>query len=280
MALAASTGRQAASCVRADGPGAADRGRPGSTAPGCAHRPDRTAARRPATEGAHRADPPLLRPRARLAPRRGRCRRRRRRWLAEQEAKVAALRRSSHQRKPRSRRRYLLSADQLMTLLDASSAGSTNSIAGCVRAVQRCPQELRRGARRRTGSCGGSTGRRTSGTARVPKVRSLFSRFSRKMMVRRKTYCPVLRRCRQYFRCSYKYDNGCKAARQVQQSETDPSLYVVAYFGEHTCGKDAAVAALGGADDDNMQKSLVINFGCSSASSGSPWPSSSFEDDV
>lgn len=95
MALAASTGRQVASCVRADGPGAADRGRPGSTAPGCAHRPDRTAARRPATEGAHRADPPLLRPHARLAPRRGRRRRRRRRWLAEQEAKVAALRRSS-----------------------------------------------------------------------------------------------------------------------------------------------------------------------------------------
>ncbi|XP_025809334.1 WRKY transcription factor WRKY51-like [Panicum hallii] len=163
---------------------------------------------------------------------------------------------------------------------EALIRGSPDLDGGCVRAVQRCPQELRRGARRRTGSCGGSTGRRTSGTARVPKVRSLFSRFSRKMMVRRKTYCPVLRRCRQYFRCSYKYDNGCKAARQVQQSETDPSLYVVAYFGEHTCGKDAAVAALGGADDDNMQKSLVINFGCSSASSGSPWPSSSFEDDV
>ncbi|RLM98311.1 putative WRKY transcription factor 62 [Panicum miliaceum] len=189
--------------------------------------------------------------------------------------------RALEQEAKRFKRRYLLSADQLMTLLDASSAGSTNSIAGCVRAAQRCPQELRRGARRRTGSCGGSTGRRTSGTARVPKVRSLFSRFSRKMMVRRKTYCPVLRRCWQYFRCSYKYDNGCKAARQVQQSETNPSLYVVAYFGEHTCGKDAAAAALGGADDDKMQKSLVINFGCSSASSGSPWPSSSsFEDDV
>ncbi|KAH0460772.1 hypothetical protein IEQ34_008347 [Dendrobium chrysotoxum] len=40
---------------------------------------------------------------------------------------------------------------------------------------------------------------------------------------------------RSYFRCTYKYDQGCKATRQVQKSEEDPFLYVITYFGEHTC---------------------------------------------
>ncbi|KAL6619060.1 hypothetical protein ACP70R_034199 [Stipagrostis hirtigluma subsp. patula] len=80
---------------------------------------------------------------------------------------------------------------------------------------------------------------------------------------------------RTYFRCSYKHDNGCVATRQVQQLEEDPSLYVVTYFGEHTCGMDAAA----GVGDDEQMRQLVINFGSSTASRGSPWPSSS-DDDV
>ncbi|KAL6841263.1 hypothetical protein ACP4OV_028781 [Aristida adscensionis] len=80
---------------------------------------------------------------------------------------------------------------------------------------------------------------------------------------------------RTYFRCAYKHDNGCTATRQVQQSEDDPSLYVVTYFGEHTCGMDSA-AAVG---DDNVRQ-LVIDFGSSTASSGAPWPSSSNADDA
>ncbi|CAN6327859.1 unnamed protein product [Urochloa humidicola] len=83
---------------------------------------------------------------------------------------------------------------------------------------------------------------------------------------------------REYFRCTYKHNMGCMATRQVQQSEDDPFLYVFAYFGEHTCGKDAAVG-----DDGMVQKPLVNNSGrCSSASSVSRFPcwSSSFVDDV
>lgn len=80
---------------------------------------------------------------------------------------------------------------------------------------------------------------------------------------------------RLYFRCTYKYDNGCRATRQVQQSEDDPSLYVITYFREHTCCGDAAAV-----EDDGKTQPFVINFGSATASSGSPWLSSSEDDDV
>lgn len=41
--------------------------------------------------------------------------------------------------------------------------------------------------------------------------------------------------CRSYFRCTHKTHQGCKAMRQVQVSEEDPSRYVITYLGEHTC---------------------------------------------
>lgn len=41
--------------------------------------------------------------------------------------------------------------------------------------------------------------------------------------------------CRSYFRCTHKFDQGCKASKQVQRSEDDPSSFVITYFGEHTC---------------------------------------------
>ncbi|PKA51127.1 putative WRKY transcription factor 70 [Apostasia shenzhenica] len=47
-------------------------------------------------------------------------------------------------------------------------------------------------------------------------------------------------RRRSYFRCTHKYDKGCMAARQVQKSESDPSLFVITYFGDHTCEFAAA----------------------------------------
>ncbi|CAL4991657.1 unnamed protein product [Urochloa decumbens] len=58
---------------------------------------------------------------------------------------------------------------------------------------------------------------------------------------------------------SYKDDSGCMARRQVQQSEADSSVYVITYFGEHTCGVDAT--AIG--HDEKMQQ-FVINFGSGS----------------
>uniref|UniRef100_A0A0A9HU71 WRKY domain-containing protein n=1 Tax=Arundo donax TaxID=35708 RepID=A0A0A9HU71_ARUDO len=46
-----------------------------------------------------------------------------------------------------------------------------------------------------------------------------------------------------YFRCAYRDEHGCSAKKQVQQTEDDPSLFDVTYFGDHTtaCPRDAPV---------------------------------------
>ncbi|KAG0488725.1 hypothetical protein HPP92_007332 [Vanilla planifolia] len=44
---------------------------------------------------------------------------------------------------------------------------------------------------------------------------------------------------RSYYRCTHKYDRGCIATRQVQKSEENPFVYIITYFGEHTCGETA-----------------------------------------
>ncbi|CAN6346443.1 unnamed protein product [Urochloa humidicola] len=75
---------------------------------------------------------------------------------------------------------------------------------------------------------------------------------------------------RLYFRCTYKDDHGCMARRQVQRWEADPSVFLITYFGDHTCRRD---------DDDEPPAQFVINFGSSTSdghgqpSTGSPWPS-------
>ncbi|CAM0954992.1 unnamed protein product [Alopecurus aequalis] len=84
---------------------------------------------------------------------------------------------------------------------------------------------------------------------------------------------------RLYFRCTYSDDSGCPATRQVQQSEEDPSLYVITYFGDHTCCADVAAAAASEVADLGETHPFVINFGSAAASSGSPpWLSSSSDD--
>jgi hypothetical protein len=82
---------------------------------------------------------------------------------------------------------------------------------------------------------------------------------------------------RLYFRCTYKDDRGCMARRQVQQSDTDPDVYLIIYFDEHTCCRDDSV-------EPPPPAPFVINFGLSTASSDdqpsgrSPWPSSCDDD--
>ncbi|MQL87104.1 hypothetical protein Taro_019623 [Colocasia esculenta] len=43
-----------------------------------------------------------------------------------------------------------------------------------------------------------------------------------------------------YFRCTHKHAQGCQAARQVQKSEQDPSMFLITYLGQHTCKQPAA----------------------------------------
>nr|WDU66004.1 WRKY70 transcription factor [Iris laevigata] len=40
---------------------------------------------------------------------------------------------------------------------------------------------------------------------------------------------------RGYYRCTHKNDQMCLATRHVQQSEENPSHFVITYIGEHTC---------------------------------------------
>jgi len=40
---------------------------------------------------------------------------------------------------------------------------------------------------------------------------------------------------RSYYRCTHKADQGCKATRQVQASDDNPSEFVISYYGQHTC---------------------------------------------
>ncbi|GJR34104.1 probable WRKY transcription factor 70 [Tanacetum coccineum] len=40
---------------------------------------------------------------------------------------------------------------------------------------------------------------------------------------------------RSYYRCTYKFDQGCQATKQVQKIADKPPNYQITYFGNHTC---------------------------------------------
>ncbi|XP_061369485.1 probable WRKY transcription factor 70 [Gastrolobium bilobum] len=40
---------------------------------------------------------------------------------------------------------------------------------------------------------------------------------------------------RNYYRCTHKIDQGCKATKQVQQVQEEPPLHRITYYGHHTC---------------------------------------------
>ncbi|KVH94953.1 probable WRKY transcription factor 70 [Cynara cardunculus var. scolymus] len=40
---------------------------------------------------------------------------------------------------------------------------------------------------------------------------------------------------RSYYRCTYKFDQGCEATKQVQKTDDEPSKYKITYNGYHTC---------------------------------------------
>ncbi|KAI4382916.1 hypothetical protein MLD38_008811 [Melastoma candidum] len=38
-----------------------------------------------------------------------------------------------------------------------------------------------------------------------------------------------------YYRCTHKYDQGCKATKQVQMMDDHPTMYQITYHGQHSC---------------------------------------------
>jgi len=63
--------------------------------------------------------------------------------------------------------------------------------------------------------------------------------------------------CRSYFRCGYKYDQGCKANKQVQRDQENPNMYRITYIGIHTC--NATPKATHSATDSNTWESFLLN---------------------
>ncbi|KAL5203602.1 hypothetical protein ABZP36_008473 [Zizania latifolia] len=45
---------------------------------------------------------------------------------------------------------------------------------------------------------------------------------------------------RGFYRCTHRNSTGCRATKQVQRTDGNPSLFNVVYLGEHTCGDNAA----------------------------------------
>uniref|UniRef100_A0A0D9V780 WRKY domain-containing protein n=1 Tax=Leersia perrieri TaxID=77586 RepID=A0A0D9V780_9ORYZ len=67
---------------------------------------------------------------------------------------------------------------------------------------------------------------------------------------------------RLYYRCAFRA-HGCAATRRVQQSQDNPAAFLIAYYGDHTCGGEAAIAAATCQEGDGMPPA-VINSGASS----------------
>lgn len=67
---------------------------------------------------------------------------------------------------------------------------------------------------------------------------------------------------RSYYRCTHKSFQGCNAKRHVQVCDTDPSKYVVTYYGKHTCRDPSTIPmvidAMPGAASDRTNN--LISF--------------------
>ncbi|KAK9070011.1 hypothetical protein SSX86_010409 [Deinandra increscens subsp. villosa] len=67
---------------------------------------------------------------------------------------------------------------------------------------------------------------------------------------------------RQYYRCTYKYGKGCKATKQVQMIEDEPSKYKITYHQQHTCNNSKTPCRIisdypNPKDDDSL---VLISF--------------------
>lgn len=55
---------------------------------------------------------------------------------------------------------------------------------------------------------------------------------------------------RSYYRCTHRADQGCRATRQVQASDANPSSeFIISYFGQHTCRDPSTIPLLVIPDD-------------------------------
>ncbi|EMS68626.1 putative WRKY transcription factor 70 [Triticum urartu] len=86
-----------------------------------------------------------------------------------------------------------------------------------------------------SGGVEASSGRKKrSATASGPHRRSTSRRRSKSPFINMVT-ARTLNDGKTWRKCSHKPDQGCQATRQVQESESNPSEYIISYYGQHTC---------------------------------------------
>ncbi|KAJ8533893.1 hypothetical protein K7X08_007217 [Anisodus acutangulus] len=69
---------------------------------------------------------------------------------------------------------------------------------------------------------------------------------------------------RNYFRCTHKFDQGCKANKQVQKIQENPPLFRITYYGHHTCNTFPKVSQMICDSPSNEDSnSVLLNFNSS-----------------
>ncbi|KAF5752633.1 WRKY transcription factor 70 family protein [Tripterygium wilfordii] len=63
---------------------------------------------------------------------------------------------------------------------------------------------------------------------------------------------------RSYFRCTHKYDKGCKATKQVQKMEDQPGMFQTTYIGNHTCRNVVKAPPMIKTDPESCWESCVV----------------------
>ncbi|KAL4280511.1 hypothetical protein GQ457_03G028910 [Hibiscus cannabinus] len=66
---------------------------------------------------------------------------------------------------------------------------------------------------------------------------------------------------RGYFRCTRKYDQGCKATKQVQRMDDGSQMYQITYIGTHTCRPDSFKAPQIIKDSESWRSYKMLTFG-------------------
>lgn len=66
--------------------------------------------------------------------------------------------------------------------------------------------------------------------------------------------------CRNYYRCTHKYDQNCQATKQVQRIQENPPLYKTTYFGHHTCNDLLSSEIILHSNDSPSDTSILLSF--------------------
>lgn len=62
--------------------------------------------------------------------------------------------------------------------------------------------------------------------------------------------------CRSYYRCTFRNTQYCWATKQVQRSDSDPTIFEVTYRGKHTCSHGIPPPE----KRETMPKPTVVNY--------------------